>query len=179
MDEYFKMTTGSKLICYYDEMHSLRLFDIAVYTISEPIMYRIDMYDEEGHCLDTFYYYKKETKTLLDNWCLSQPLYYDIFEAKNIELNPDGTLRDVNLSLYEKLKSLTKSPSSSATPSPRSGSVSPKHATPSPRSGAVSPRPLTPRNVLLPSISRNITPRSSTSSSSSTPRSGTPVSEIK
>ena len=190
MDEYFKMTTGSKLICYYDEMHTLILFDIVVYTISEPKMFRIDMYDEEGHCLDTFYYYKKETKTLLDNWCLSQPLYYDIFEAKNIELNIDGTLREINLSLYEKLKNLTKSPSSSVTSSPRGGSMSPKHsATPSPRSGTISPRevkPLTPRNVLLPSLSRNITPRSSTSSSSSTPRSNsstprsaTPISDSK
>ena len=168
MDEYFKMTTGSKLICYYDEMHSLRLFDISVYTISEPKMYRIDMYDEEGHCLDTFYYYKKETKTLLDNWCLSQPLYYDIFEAKNIELNPDGTLRDVNLSLYEKLKSLTtKSLPSSTTTTPRNVKET-KSAPVTPRSNLSSPRPLTPRDIVPPF---RTTPRSSSSSSSSTPRS--------
>ena len=167
MDEFFKLTTGSLLICYYDEARTLLLFHISVHTISDPKMYKIDMYDEEGHCIDTSYYYKKETKILLDNWCVSQPLYYEIVEAKNIELNPDGSLKDINLSLYDKLKSLTKrsSPSSSATPSPRS-----------PRSGTISPRevkPLTPRSVIPPSFSRNLTPRSSTSSSSSTPRSST------
>ena len=166
MDEFFKTTTGSLLICYYDEAHSLILFHISVHTISDPKIYKIDVYDEESHCIDTSYYYKKETKILLDNWCVSQPLYYEIFEAKNIELNPDGTLKD-KFSLYDKLKSLTtrSSPSSSATPSPRS-----------PRSGTISPRevkPLTPRTVIPPSISRNLTPRSSTSSSSSTPRSST------
>ena len=157
MDEYFKMTTGSLLICYYDEAHSLILFHISVHTISDPKMYKIDMYDEEGHCIDTSYYYKKETKILLDNWCVSQPLYYEIFEAKNIELNPDGALRDINLSLYEKLKSLTtkSSSSSSTTPSPRNGSIPSKD-----------PKPLAPRSV----ISRTLTPRSSTSSSSKTPR---------
>ena len=167
MDEFFKLTTGSLLICYYDEAHSLILFHISVHTISDPKMYKIDMYDEQGHCIDTSYYYKKETKILLDNWCVSQPLYYEIFEAKNIELNPDDTLRDNirdKFSLYDKLKSLTtrSSPSSSATPSPRSRPISPREI-----------KPLTPRSVIPPSLSRNLTPRSSTSSSSSTPRSST------
>ena len=160
MDEYFKMTTGSLLICYYDELHSLLLFHISVYTISDPKMYKIEMYDEEGHYMDKFYYYKKETKILIDNWCTSQPLYYEIFEAKNIELNPNGSLReDSKFSLYDKLKSLaTKSPSSSNQLSPRNGAITPREG-----------KSLTPRTL----VSKTTTPRSSSSSSSSTPRSGT------
>ena len=163
MDEFFKMTTGSLLICYYDEAHSLILFHISVHTISDPKMYKIEMYDEEGHCIETFYYYKKETKILIDNWCTSQPLYYEIFEAKNIELNPDGTLRD-KFSLYDKLKSLTiKSPPSSNQSSPRSGAIPPRES-----------KSLTPRTL----VSKTTTPRSSSSSSSSTPRSGTSTPRI-
>jgi hypothetical protein len=167
MNEFFKMVTGSKLICYYDELHSLILFDIAVYTISDPKMYKIHLYDEEGQCIDVFHYYEKQTKNLIKTWHVSSsqgfgntcPIYYKIFESKNVELNLDGTLRDVNLSIYEKLKSLAnKSPISSGTPSPRSCNSTPKNV-----------KPLTPRDVIHPSLSR--TPRSSTSSSSSTPRS--------
>lgn len=166
MDKYFKMTTGSKLICYYDKACSLILFDMRVYNISKPKIYKIDVYDEEGHNIDSFYNNKKETKKLLKNWYSLNPIFYEIFEAKNIELNPDGTLRD--LSLYEKLKSLTKKSSSA----PSSVFSSPRNV----NSVSSSPRnfkPLTPRDVIVPSISRNITPRSSSSSSSSTPRSVT------
>ena len=155
-----KMTTGSKLMFYYNEAHSLILFDISVCTISELKMNKIVLYDEEGNQVDILYHYKKETKKLVKNWCVSHDLFYEIFEAKNIELNPKGGLRE-NLSVYEKLKSLAGKIVPSNLHSPRNDSKLDEV------------KPLTPRNVLLPTNSRNLTPRSS--SSSSTPRSNSSI----
>lgn len=86
MEAFWSATTGSFVKGYYDESRSVMLFSILVYTISNPKLYRIKVYNLDGSLREIIYYYKKDAKSLIQEWGDSYTLYYDFYESINFDL---------------------------------------------------------------------------------------------
>ncbi len=150
MQDFWSATTGSFVKGYYDDCRSVILFNMSVCTISNPKLYKIKIYNLDGTLREIVYYYKKDAKLLIQEWSSSYPLYYDFYEAVNIDLNHEF----LKTGLFQKMRDLRS----------KSGQSSPKRSVPNislPTRGAVSLNN-TPR-------SRQITPRG-TVSLTTTPR---------
>ena len=142
MQGFWSATTGSFVKGYYDDSRSVMMFNILVCTISNPKLYQIKVYNLDGGLRETFYYYKKDAKFLIEEWEDSYTLYYDFYESINFDLK--------NL-IFPKLKtkSIESTPRKFNIQLPVRGAISlnntPRSRLSSPR-GAVS-LPTTPRTL--------------------------------